>query len=58
LFDKPALCSFFDIPGLVHHLEWGKTITLENKIVDTGPILTAFSGSMARKEVERNIRYG
>ena len=30
----------------------------ENKTVDTGPIPTAFSGSMARKEAERNTRYG
>jgi hypothetical protein len=29
-----------------------------DKTVDTGPILTAFGGSMARKEAERNIRYG
>jgi hypothetical protein len=28
------------------------------KTVDTGRILTVFGGSMARKEAERNTRYG
>jgi hypothetical protein len=28
------------------------------KTVDTGQILTVFGGSMARKEAERNTRYG
>ena len=36
---------------------WAKTVTLE-KTVDTGSILTAFGGSMARKEAERNTCYG
>jgi len=36
------------------HSNGAKTVTLENKPVDTGPILTAFGGSMARKEAERN----
>ena len=40
------------------HSNGAKTVTLENKPVDTGPILTAFGGSMARKEAERNTRYG
>jgi hypothetical protein len=40
------------------HSNWAKTVTLENKAVDTGRILTAFGGSMARKEAERNTRYG
>jgi len=40
------------------HSNWAKTVTLENKTVDTGWILTAFGGSMARKEAERNTRYG
>ena len=40
------------------HSKWAKTVTLEKKTVDTGPILTAFDGSMARKEAERNTRYG
>ncbi len=40
------------------HSKWAKTVTLEKKPVDIGPILTAFGGSMARKEAERNIRYG
>lgn len=40
------------------HPNGAKTVTLENKTVDTGLILTAFGGSMARKEAERNTRYG
>ena len=40
------------------HPNWAKTVTLENETVDTGPILTAFGGSMARKAAERNTRYG
>jgi len=40
------------------HPNWAKTVTLENETVVTGPILTAFGGSMARKEAERNTRYG
>jgi hypothetical protein len=40
------------------HPNWAKTVTLENETVDTGPIPTAFGGSMARKEAERNTRYG
>jgi hypothetical protein len=40
------------------HSHGAKTVTLETKPVDTGRILTAFGGSMARKEAERNTRYG
>lgn len=40
------------------HSKRAKTVTLEKKTVDPGPILTAFGGSMARKEAERNTRYG
>lgn len=35
-----------------------ETAALENKLINTGRILTAFGGSMARKEAERNTRYG
>lgn len=35
-----------------------KIVTLEQETVDTGGILTAFGGSIARKEAERNTRYG
>jgi len=32
------------------HSNGAKTVTLENKPVDTGPILTAFGGSMREKK--------
>ena len=40
------------------HSNGAQAIALENKTVDTGPILTAFGGSMARKAAERNTHYG
>jgi len=40
------------------HSKGAQAITLTKKPVDAGPILTAFGGSMARKEAERNTRYG
>jgi hypothetical protein len=39
-------------------LEWGTSHHSGNKTVVTGPIPTAFGGSMARKVAERNTRYG
>ena len=50
--------SSYDVQIRVRTRTWAKTVTLENETVDTGPILTAFGGSMARKEAERNTRYG
>jgi hypothetical protein len=40
------------------HSNWAKNVIRENKTVETGQILTAFGGSMVRKEAERNTRYG
>jgi hypothetical protein len=39
------------------HSNWAKSATLEKETVDIGPILTAFGGSMARKEEQRSTRY-